>query len=86
MSLCFGGGAKGITLTSSLGQRWLDDLYNPTMDVLISGVLTDRATEDQKSNYIGRKLKAGDRLCLIVSNTSSGSVGIMFETSMSILD
>ena len=63
-----------------------DDLYNPTMDVLISGVLTDRATEDQKSNYIGRKLKAGDRLCLIVSNTSSSSVGIMFETSMSILD
>ena len=63
-----------------------DDLYNPTMDVLISGVLTDRATEDQKSNYIKCKLKAGDRLCLIVSNTSSSSVGIMFETSMSILD
>ena len=63
-----------------------DDLYNPTMDVLICGVLTDRGIEDQKSNYIGRKLKAGDRLCLIVSNTSSGSVGIMFETNMSILD
>ena len=52
-----------------------DDMYNPTMDV-----------EDQKSNHIGRKLKKGDRLCLIVSNTSSGSVGIMFETNMSILD
>ena len=63
-----------------------DDLYNPTMDVLISGVLTDKATEDQKSNYIGRKLKAGDRLCLIVYNTGPSSVGVMFETSMSILD
>ena len=26
-----------------------DDLYNPTMDVLISGVLTDGDTEDHKS-------------------------------------
>ena len=30
-----------------------DDLYNPTMDVLISGVLTDRATEDQSPIILG---------------------------------
>ena len=64
-----------------------DDLYNPTMDVLISGVLTDNTMEDNKSNYIGRKLKAGDRLCLIVYNTASvSSVGVIFECSMSIVD
>ena len=33
------------------------DLYNPTMDVLISGILTDSAVEDHKYNAIGRKLK-----------------------------
>ena len=44
-----------------------DDLYNPTMDVLISGILTDNAVEDHKSNAIGRKLKKGDRICLIVA-------------------
>ena len=44
-----------------------DDLYNPTMDVLISGILTDNAVEDSKYNAIGRKLKKGDRICLIVT-------------------
>ena len=64
-----------------------DDVYNPTMDVLISGVLTDNTLEDNKSNYIGRKLKAGDRLCLIVYNTASvSSIGVLFECSMSIVD
>ena len=63
-----------------------DDLYNPTMDVLISGVLTDSQSEDHKSNFIGRKLKAGDRLCLIVYNTLSAIVNVVFECSMSILD
>ena len=41
------------------------DLYNPTDLVLISGVLTDGTVEDHKSNFIGRKMKAGDRLALI---------------------
>jgi len=64
-----------------------DDLYNPTMDVLISGVLTDSKSEDHKSNFIGRKLKAGDRLCLIVFNSVGSSLAtVMFECSMSILD
>ena len=63
-----------------------NDLYNPTMDVLISGVLTDATSEDHKSNFIGRKLKAGDRLCLIVYNTLSAAVSVMFECSMSIVD
>ena len=63
-----------------------NDLYNPTMDVLISGILTDSSVEDHKSNYIGRKLKAGDRICLIVYNTASSARELIFETSMSILD
>ena len=30
-----------------------DDMYNPTMNVLISGVITDAATEDHKFNMVG---------------------------------
>ena len=63
------------------------DLYNPTMDVLISGVLTDSKSEDHKSNFIGRKLKAADRLCLIVFNSvGSSTAHVGFECSMSLLD
>ena len=63
-----------------------DDLYNPTMDVLVSGVLTDGSFEDHKWNKIGRKLKTGDRLCLIVYNTSSGTAtDVAFELSFSFM-
>ena len=60
------------------------DLYNPTMDVLISGVLTDAAVEDHKWNSIGRKLKTGDRICLIARGTD-GASHLNFELSFSIL-
>ena len=60
------------------------DLYNPTMDVLISGVLTDSAVEDHKWNAIGRKLKAGDRICLIARGTE-GPSHLNFELSFSVL-
>ena len=65
-----------------------DDLYNPTMDVLISGVLTDGAVEDHKFNMIGRKLKRGDRICLIVrgSGVGGGDQGrVVFEMNFSVL-
>ena len=61
-----------------------DDLYNPTMDVLISGVVTDTAVEDHKWNSIGRKLKQGDRLCLLVRSTAGNAMAI-FEMSFSVL-
>ena len=64
-----------------------DDLYNPTMDVLISGILTDNGVEDHKWNSIGRKLKKGDRLCLIVRNVSPAGAGtiVAFEMNFSVL-
>jgi len=64
-----------------------DDMYNPTMDVLISGVLTDSAIEDHKSNMIGRKLKKGDRLCLCVAAVagSSGLAVVKFEMNFSVM-
>jgi len=65
-----------------------NDLYNPTMDVLISGVITDNAVEDHKWNSIGRKLKAGDRLCLIVANgnnTGGDNVLVVFEMNFTVL-
>ena len=48
--LCFSGcPPKGIMLIHWFGPQFKGDLYNPTMDVLISGVLTDTALEDHKS-------------------------------------
>ena len=61
------------------------DLYNPTNEVLISGVLTDGTVEDHKSNMIGRKMKAGDRLCLIFFNTSTSEAKVVFEMNWTIL-
>jgi hypothetical protein len=61
------------------------DLYNPTMDVLISGVLTDVTAEDHKSNSIGRKLKTGDRLALIFFNGSASDINVAIEMSFSVL-
>ena len=62
------------------------DLYNPTMDVLISGVLTDTALEDHKTNMIGRKLKTGDKLALMVLNGSAtSSCRVHFELPFSVL-
>ena len=65
------------------------DLYNPTADVLMSGVLTDSAVEDHKANMVGRKLKAGDRLCLIYyyldGDAGDTQVIVYFDMSFSVL-
>ncbi len=65
-----------------------EDMYNPTMDVLISGVITDSGVEDHKSNWIGRKLKKGDRLCLVIALVG-GQPGdqsrVTFEMNFSVL-
>ena len=42
-----------------------DDMYNPTKNVLISGVLNDVANEDHKSSRYSRKVVRGDRVCLL---------------------
>ena len=64
-----------------------DDLYNPTMDVLISGILTDGGIEDHKSNAIGRKLKKGDRICLIVyaPAVTTANPTVFFEMNFTVL-
>ena len=63
-----------------------DDMYNPTEMVLISGILTDPTVEDHKSNWIGRKMKAGDRLALIIFNGGVGGDAVVsFELSFSVL-
>ena len=56
------------------------DLYNPTQDVLISGVLTG-SNDDHKRNMIGRKMKTGDRLALLVANVSATASDVGFELS-----
>ena len=63
-----------------------DDMYNPTDMVLISGILTDPTVEDHKSNWIGRKMKPGDRLALIIFNGAvAGNIDISFELSFTVL-
>ena len=61
------------------------DIYNPTDQVLISGILTDPTVEDHKSNWIGRKMKPGDRLALIIFNGEGEDVRVSFELSFSVL-
>ena len=61
------------------------DMYNPTAQVLISGVLTDGSSEDHKYNMIGRKMKAGDRMALLVRALGVGSMTIAFEMNFSVL-
>ena len=63
-----------------------DDMYNPTAEVLISGILTDNTVEDHKYNMIGRKMKKGDRLVLIYLNTNATvSALVSFELNFSVL-
>ena len=62
-----------------------DDMYNPTNLVLISGILTDAAVEDHKYNMIGRKMKKGDRLALIIQNRGEGAQTVSFEISFSVM-
>ena len=56
---------EGNTVNNLVYPAVNADMYNPTMDVLISGVLTSDGVEDHKSNYIGRKLKKGDQIFLL---------------------
>ena len=51
-----------------------DDLYNPTKNVLISGILTDQEMQDHKYSRIGRKMATGDRIALIFYNWNTISV------------
>lgn len=60
------------------------DMYNPTMDVLMSGVLTDNQVEDHKYNGVGRKMKGGDRICLLVLGTVA-NLDSAFELSFSVV-
>ena len=78
---------EGYNANSMVWPAITTDLYNPTMDVLISGVLTDGEVEDHKYNAIGRKLKIGDRLCLIYYSAlgSGNSVQVSFEMNFSVL-
>ena len=60
-----------------------DDMYNPTNQVLISGVITDATETIKRYNAIGRKMQPGDRLALIYSNIGIAAQEISFELSFS---
>ncbi len=58
-----------------------DDLYNPTNMVLISGVLIDN-TQDHKWSRYSRKLNPGDRIALLLLNSSASvAADVSFQLS-----
>ena len=77
--------ADGYQANAMTYPALTEDMYNPTDQVLISGVLTDGQSEDHKGNSIGRKMKAGDRLALIFLNGGGADLDVSFEISFSIL-
>jgi len=76
---------EGYTNNNITYPALTDYMYNPTDQVLISGVLTDSSVEDHKSNMIGRKLKAGDQIALILKNVVTHIVTLAFELNFSVL-
>ena len=77
---------EGNSVNNLIYPALTDDMYNPTLNVLISGVLNSDGIEDHKSNYIGRKLKKGDRLFLLVRNyNATGNNDVAFEISFSVM-
>ena len=62
------------------------DMYNPTKNVIISGVLNGTSTEDHKSSRYSRKCVAGDRLALLFYDSSpSGTSTVSFELSFTVV-
>ena len=77
---------EGYNANSITYPALTSDMYNPTNEVMMSGILTDQTSEDHKSNFIGRKLKDGDRICLIFLNGSASSAAsVSFEISFTVL-
>ena len=76
---------EGYNANSITYPALTDDMYNPTNDVILSGVITDSTVEDHKYARIGRKMKPGDRLALLyylesASGTAQASFEINFRT------
>ena len=61
-----------------------DDLYNPTMDVLISGILTDGGVEDHKYNVPGASSKATEFASSFMAGEAS-TVLVAFEMNFTVL-
>ena len=56
------------------------NMYEPSMNVLISGILTDDTTEDHKFCRYSRKMNTGDRIALIYYNSdTTNTVDCSFE-------
>ena len=71
---------EGYNANSITYPAVTDDMYNPTNDVIISGVLTDGSTEDHKYARIGRKMKPGDRIALLYYlSSTTGTVNVSLK-------
>ena len=75
---------EGYNANGIIYPALTDDMYNPTQDVLISGVLTDATSEDHKYARVGRKLKPGDRLALLFYSPA-GNPTCTFEINFTTL-
>ena len=72
-----GYGTNSINYPSSPSLQ----LYEPTKNVLISGVVTDPTTEDHKWCRYGRKCQEGDSIALIIKNPVVTSFECAWELS-----
>ena len=55
------------------------NFYEPSQDVLISGVITSLTTEDNKVSRYSRKMNTGDRIALLVKNIQTTDITCAFE-------
>ena len=55
-----------------------DDMYNPTKNVLMSGILINSENRDFKSSRYSRKVVPGDRICLIYQGPINNPVTVGF--------
>ena len=77
---------EGYNINNLTYPAVTDDMYNPTKSVLISGVLNNAGGDDHKFSRIGRKCSIGDRIALILLNTSASSPqSVGFELSFTTL-
>ena len=56
----------------------VDDMYNPTKNVLMSGILINSENRDFKSSRYSRKVVPGDRICLIYQGPVNNAITVGF--------
>ena len=76
---------EGYTANSINWPAISDDMYNPTKNVLIAGVLGPETSDMPRYVRIGRKMAHGDRIALLVYNAGVAPTAVMYTLSFTAL-